>query len=181
MNDRIVLKRQAKELALLEQQWRSAIQIQTLWRQYVCRKRFLSLRKSCLMIQAMRRKKVLRVKADLELQNKASRVIQRAWRRFQVTRRWLLMNQSAISIQCWFRQILARRLLTALLATKREQACVKIQSWFRMTTNRKDYLKRKRSCILIQAFLRGSKIRNQFSMATQVGGIWLFFCLQLLF
>ncbi|TRY62673.1 hypothetical protein TCAL_08689 [Tigriopus californicus] len=119
-------------------------------------------------IKAMRRRKVLKAKADYVLKFKAATIIQRAWKRFQVVQKYQVMNQSATTIQGWYRQILAKRVLTSLLVAKRQQSCVKIQSWIRMALIRQDYLKRKRSSILIQKLFRGHKIRNQFSMAKQI-------------
>lgn len=168
LNQRIVAKEQAKALALQQLQRDSAIKIQSQWRQYVCRKRFLSLRRSCLMVQAMRKKKILKIQADQRRKLESALIIQRAWKRFQRIRQWKRENHSALVIQCWYRQIQAKRVLERLREKYKQQACLKIQTWFRTTVQRQKFVRILQATIVIQKHYKGQLVRNTFKACEEV-------------
>lgn len=168
ITERILVKRKAKELAIQKERNQAATVIQSQWRRFVLQTQFLTLRRACLVIQAITRKKILRAKADRELKEKSAFIIQKAWKRFLLKKTQKERNCAAITLQCWYRNIQAKRIVDEMRAIKRHRACLKIQSWFRMKMMERKFGNLKRAAIVIQKFSRGSVVRKSFGLVKEV-------------
>ncbi|KAJ7986238.1 hypothetical protein DPEC_G00337880 [Dallia pectoralis] len=164
----------------------AALTIQSCYRMHRCKKRYLNIRRSSLLIQSWYRGHVQRQRFEtLTLQHQSAIVIQRAFRasiiRKQMTlaslriqrwfrasvqrdaerQRFLKMRRAAVTIQSAYRQHMTRRLLL-----QRHQKATVIQSAFRSFFDRREYLSLRRSVIVVQqqfrAKLFGDKSRKQY-------------------
>lgn len=93
---------------------KAAITIQRYYRGYVCRKRFLSIRKAVVKIQCYTRGMFARrLRMDLLYLAKA-KIIQRCWQRYKARKRYRNYKKTIIYLQSCVRRMIARRELKQL-------------------------------------------------------------------
>lgn len=130
----------------------AAVRIQYLWRSVkIARKQrewFLHKRKSARIIQIWWRQCLLARKArnDFLRTKTAVRDIERWWKSVIDRKKFLLYRINAILIQRTWRKYQKR---------KQEVACLKIQTWWRMTMCSRRYKLQKSCCIKLQRWWRG--------------------------
>ncbi|KAM9005806.1 abnormal spindle-like microcephaly-associated protein isoform 1-T1 [Sarcophilus harrisii] len=151
---------------------KSAVVIQTFWRGYSIRKRFLKLKYYTIILQA--RIRMLIAIADFRQYRWAAVTIQRHWRawlrRKEDQQKYKLLKSSSLIIQSAFRRwkrhktelktkaiiVLQRafRKWKGRKLAKEEKAAIIIQSWYRMQKQMKEYTHVRLSTILIQSIFR---------------------------
>ncbi|XP_034979449.1 abnormal spindle-like microcephaly-associated protein [Zootoca vivipara] len=143
----------------------SSIVIQTYWRRYNARRKYLQLRQYTIIVQA--RIRMLLAVAAYKKVCWAALTIQRHFRALLIAeahrQKYQSMKQSALVIQSAFRRwkgckmnskVEIEKLLQATELAKKVKAAVVIQSWYRMTRDRNNYLHIRHSVIKIQALFR---------------------------
>ncbi|XP_062919928.1 abnormal spindle-like microcephaly-associated protein [Mobula hypostoma] len=129
---------------------KSATLIQSTFRMYKQRTRFVASRKAAITMQSLVRMHQARTRF-LQCQ-RAAVIIQRHFRAKQQGRNdlkhYLKLRQAALKIQVSFRKRQAQKVV------RKNQAAITIQSWYRMHRGKQKYLHAKRSCIRIQSWYR---------------------------
>ncbi|XP_072516320.1 abnormal spindle-like microcephaly-associated protein [Salminus brasiliensis] len=138
---------------------KSAILIQATFRGYSVRQRIAQMHKAATTIQAAFR--MHKQRSAFKRQCWAASVLQgrfSAWRcGHQQRQRYLQLKEAAICLQKSFRGKMARDL------AKRIKAARIIQSYLRMSIQRKKFLKAKAAVVLIQSAYRGRYCRTQYA------------------
>ncbi|CAI5776569.1 spindle-like microcephaly-associated [Podarcis lilfordi] len=143
----------------------SSVVIQTYWRRYNARRKYLQLRQYTIIVQA--RIRMFLAVAAYKKVCWAALTIQRHFRAFLIAeahrQKYQSMKQAALVIQSAFRRwkgckmnskVEIEKRLQATELAKKERAAVVIQSWYRMTRDRNNYLHIRHSVIKIQALFR---------------------------
>eukprot|EP00095_Tigriopus_kingsejongensis_P001740 maker-scaffold1923_size24897-snap-gene-0.7 protein:Tk01740 transcript:maker-scaffold1923_size24897-snap-gene-0.7-mRNA-1 annotation:"abnormal spindle-like microcephaly-associated protein homolog" len=162
LSERIALRHEAQERAWTESRSLAAILIQSHWRGWTQRQRYIGLRKSSIMVQKQVRGWIVR--RDYERSRSSVRVIQRAWRRFALIKRleeqseMRLRHQWATKIQSLWRMRMARREFAQIQASALEElknySAILIQSHWRGCVQRGKFLRLRRTCIRLQALAK---------------------------
>ena len=157
-----------------------AVHLQSLWRAYSSRRRYLDIKKSCLIIQCQWRmylqKKLLSETLHTKrVEEGAAICVQTAWRGHAARRIFLAQRQSAVTIQsCWRGDIQRRKFVSArtsavviqsqvrsILARKHiytlQSSTVRIQSHYRAYVQRSKFLEMQKVAILIQSQFRAQQ------------------------
>jgi len=140
------------------------VKIQSAWRGFVERRRFLAKRRAALTLQAFQRGRLARRRYAQMRQ--ACAIIQRRWRALVVRRNFQRMRQSALVIQSYFRMELVRGEYRVQLeqmqahnqqlqAIRRQNAAIILQHCVRGWLVRRRYLRRRKAALTIQSFWRG--------------------------
>lgn len=93
---------------------RAAITIQRCYRGYVCRKQFVSIRKSVVIIQCYTRGMFARRLRKHLLAVTKAKIIQRCWRRYRARKRYRNYKKTVIYLQSCVRRMRAKRQLKQL-------------------------------------------------------------------
>uniref|UniRef100_A0A8C7PDG1 Assembly factor for spindle microtubules n=1 Tax=Oncorhynchus mykiss TaxID=8022 RepID=A0A8C7PDG1_ONCMY len=147
---------------LMQQQNQAATVIQTTFMKFVARRKFLSLKKSAIVVQQRFRAKLVGEKSRKEymaLQYSALR-IQAIWRGRAERKRLEKLQKCATLIQSSYR----RHVLQSQFRSRKEAAWT-IQSQYRAyragKTIRTDYLLVKKAAVTVQARFRGMRVRQE--------------------
>ncbi|XP_067846741.1 abnormal spindle-like microcephaly-associated protein [Heptranchias perlo] len=131
-------------------QTKSAIVIQSTFRMYLQRKRFIAIRKVVVTMQTLVRMQLAQIRFLKYRQ--AAITLQRRFRAKQQGRKqmqhYLALRQAAVKMQVAFRRWRAQKEI------RENQAAITIQSWYRMYIEKQKYLHQKESCIQIQSWYR---------------------------
>ncbi|XP_072919609.1 abnormal spindle-like microcephaly-associated protein [Hemitrygon akajei] len=137
---------------------KSATLIQSTFRMYKQRTRFVASRKAAITMQSLVRMHQARARF-LQCRH-AAVIIQRHFRAKQQgrndLRHFLKLRQAALKLQVSFRKRQAQKVV------RKNQAAITIQSWYRMHRGKQKYLRAKRSCIRIQSWYRCYVAQNAF-------------------
>ncbi|XP_060686162.1 abnormal spindle-like microcephaly-associated protein isoform X2 [Hemiscyllium ocellatum] len=131
-------------------QTKSALVIQSTFRMYQQRKRFVAIRKMVITMQTSVRMRLAQIRyrkyrqAVINLQRRF-RAKQQGLQEMQHYRK---LGQAAVKLQVAFRRWQAQKKI------RENKAAVKIQSWYRMCREKQKYLRQKESCIRIQSWYR---------------------------
>uniref|UniRef100_A0A670IVM8 Assembly factor for spindle microtubules n=1 Tax=Podarcis muralis TaxID=64176 RepID=A0A670IVM8_PODMU len=170
----INLSKEIRAARLIQSVWREhrlkTRLAQTYWRRYNARRKYLQLRQYTIIVQA-RIRTFLAVAAYKKV-CWAALTIQRHFRAFLIAeahrQKYQRMKQSALVIQSAFRRwkgckmnskVEIEKRLQATELAKKERAAIVIQSWYRMTRDRNNYLHIRHSVIKIQALFRCLKAK----------------------
>ncbi|XP_051868413.1 abnormal spindle-like microcephaly-associated protein [Pristis pectinata] len=128
----------------------SAVLIQSTFRMYKQRKRFVAVRKAAISMQSLVRMHLAQTRF-LQCRH-AAITIQRHFRAKQQgkndLKNYLKLRQATIKLQVSFRKRQAQK------EVRKNRAAVTIQSWYRMHRGKQKYLHAKKSCIRIQSWYR---------------------------
>ncbi|XP_067893808.1 abnormal spindle-like microcephaly-associated protein isoform X2 [Heterodontus francisci] len=134
----------------LYRQTKSAIVIQSTFRMYQQRKRFIAIRKVVITMQTLVRMQLAQIRFLKYRQ--AAIILQRRFRAKQQGRKemqhYLKIRQAVVKVQIAFQRWRAQKEI------RKNQAAVTIQSWYRMCIGKQRYLHQKESCIRIQSWYR---------------------------
>ncbi|XP_013979018.1 abnormal spindle-like microcephaly-associated protein [Salmo salar] len=157
---------------LMQQQNQAATVIQTTFMKFVARRKFLSLKKSAIVVQQRFRAKLVGGKSRKEymaLQYSALR-IQSIWRGRAERKRKEKLHKCATLIQSSYR----RHVLQSQFRSRKE-AALAIQSQYRAyragKTIRTDYLLVKKAAVTVQARFRGMRVRQEQSQKHQAATV----------
>ncbi|XP_038857683.1 abnormal spindle-like microcephaly-associated protein [Salvelinus namaycush] len=157
---------------LMQQQNQAATVIQTAFMKFVARRKFLSLKKSAIVVQQRFRAKLVGEKsrkAYMALQYSALR-IQAIWRGRAVRKRIEKRHKCATLIQSSYR----RHVLQSQFRS-RKKAALAIQSHYRAyragETIRTDYLRLKKAAVTVQARFRGMRVRQELRQKHQAAAV----------
>uniref|UniRef100_A0A674A6I7 Assembly factor for spindle microtubules n=1 Tax=Salmo trutta TaxID=8032 RepID=A0A674A6I7_SALTR len=157
---------------LMQQQNQAATVIQTTFMKFVARRKFLSLKKSAIVVQQRFRAKLVGGKSRKEymaLQYSALR-IQSIWRGRAERKRIEKLHKCATLIQSSYR----RHVLQSQFRSRKE-AALAIQSQYRAyragKTIRTDYLLVKKAAVTVQARFRGMRVRQELSQKHQAATV----------
>ncbi|XP_052319840.1 abnormal spindle-like microcephaly-associated protein [Oncorhynchus keta] len=157
---------------LLQQQNQAATVIQTTFMKFVARQKFLSLKKSAIVVQQRFRAKLVGEKSRKEymaLQYSALR-IQAIWRGRAERKRLEKLQKCATLIQSSYR----RYVLQSQFRSRKEAAWT-IQSQYRAyragKTIRTDYLLVKKAAVTVQAWFRGMRVRQELRQKHQAATV----------
>ncbi|GMR57971.1 hypothetical protein PMAYCL1PPCAC_28166 [Pristionchus mayeri] len=128
-----------------------ALKIQTIWRGYVARKRYQTIRNSVKLIQAAGRAFVAFRAIKYLQMHRATITIQTAWRRYAAEKRYKQMRKAAIAIQAAFR---AARVRQRVLKLRFEKSAITIQRYWRGYMVRREGIRSLRKIIKVQACVR---------------------------
>jgi len=139
----------------------SAIIIQTNYKQFSARKRYLTLKSASITIQtnfrrvhARKQLQNLRIELQVRTENSAAVVIQAFWR-CQVQRiKYSRTRENLIILQSHVRKMLAIRFTEKLRRERRQSSAVIIQKNFKMLIEKSKYEKMRKCCVLIQSCYR---------------------------
>ncbi|CAB1323856.1 unnamed protein product [Coregonus sp. 'balchen'] len=175
----------------------AALKIQSRYRMHRCQKRYVSIQRSAILVQAWCRGHAQRHNFEtLKLQHHSATVIQSVFRASTVRKQMATMRQSSVVIQRWFRASVQRdagrqqflkmrcaavtiqsayRVHTARRLTQQQnQAATVIQTAFKKFVARRKFLSLKKSAIVVQqqfrARLLGEKSRKEY-MALQYSAL----------
>ncbi|GMS79208.1 hypothetical protein PENTCL1PPCAC_1383, partial [Pristionchus entomophagus] len=129
----------------------SALKIQTIWRGYVARKRYQTIRNSVKLIQAAGRAFMVYRAAKYLQMHRATIAIQTAWRRHAAEKRYTQIRKAVFAIQSAFRAARVRR---EVLKLRYEKSALTIQRYWRGYMVRREEIRRLRKIIKIQACVR---------------------------
>ncbi|XP_053098954.1 abnormal spindle-like microcephaly-associated protein [Hemicordylus capensis] len=160
------LKKRAKQ----EAEKVASVVIQTYWRRYCARRKYLQLRHCAILLQAR-----IRMLLAVAAYKKVCWAVLTIQKRLRATLRakddgqnYQKLKHSALVIQSAFRRwkcrkmkhkIEAEMLLQTTELAKEERAALAIQSWYRMSRDRKNYLRIRQNVIKIQSFFRCIKAK----------------------
>uniref|UniRef100_A0A8C8J5U1 Calponin-homology (CH) domain-containing protein n=1 Tax=Oncorhynchus tshawytscha TaxID=74940 RepID=A0A8C8J5U1_ONCTS len=157
---------------LVQQQNQAATVIQTTFMKFVARRKFLSLKKSAIVVQQQFRAKLVGEKSRKEymaLQYSALR-IQAIWRGRAERKRLEKLQKCATLIQSSYR----RHVLQSQFRSRKEAAWT-IQSQYRAyragKTIRTDYLLVKKAAVTVQAWFRGVRVRQELRQKHQAATV----------
>ncbi|ELT97378.1 hypothetical protein CAPTEDRAFT_220529 [Capitella teleta] len=183
---RFLVKRREDRLAL------AAVIVQRLWRwrrmerrinESIAKKRFFKENHSAIVIQGAVRRYLHRIRTVH--QHQAAIRIQCTWRQYLCRRKFLVLREVTLTIQRRYRaSLVARRMrfefvlqrsaalviqsgVRAYLG-KRNQAALKIQSWFRARRARGNFLEKRNSVIVLQSVYRGIRAQRDFKVLRSV-------------
>ncbi|XP_048458010.1 abnormal spindle-like microcephaly-associated protein [Rhincodon typus] len=131
-------------------QTKSALVIQSVFRMYRQRKKYIAIRKMVITMQTLVRVRLAQIRfrkyrqAAINLQRRF-RAKQQGWKEMQHYRK---LRQAAVKVQVAFRRWQAQKKI------RENEAAVKIQSWYQMCREKQKYLRQKESCIRIQSWYR---------------------------
>ncbi|CAH8443635.1 unnamed protein product [Heterobilharzia americana] len=153
---------------------RAAIQIQSRWRCYYHRKRYLFLKSWCISVQKYARGYLARSQlAKIQnIRNLAATVIQSYFRRFLVCREINIWHASALRIQISWRSHRSRKIITQFKETVsliliRHNASRKIQRWWHICSLLRFLDRRRSAAVQIQAIWKGFQIRKHLFILAQ--------------
>ncbi|XP_069497625.1 abnormal spindle-like microcephaly-associated protein isoform X2 [Ambystoma mexicanum] len=162
---RYLAQEHARRLKLEKLKWiqcKAATIIQAHWRHYCSRRYYHQLRNSTIRMQARIRTKIA-VRSHRRLQ-RAALTIQRHFRAWMLAKqerlRYKRLKASTVRIQTAFRQWKLRHLVKR--AAGKEEAAVRIQSWYRMHVKRRWYLQLRQCAIKVQACFRGFQSKSAY-------------------
>ncbi|XP_071202466.1 abnormal spindle-like microcephaly-associated protein [Salvelinus alpinus] len=157
---------------LMQQQNQAATVIQTAFMKFVARRKFLSLKKSAIVVQQRFRANLVGEKsrkAYIALQYSALR-IQAIWRGRTERKRIEKRHKCATLIQSSYR----RHVLQSQFRS-RKKAALAIQSHYRAyragETIRTDYLRLKKAAVTVQARFRGMRVRQELRQKHQAAAV----------
>ncbi|PWA94869.1 IQ motif, EF-hand binding site [Artemisia annua] len=137
------------------QQTDAAILIQTCYRSWILRKRFLNQKQAAVKVQTCYLSWILRKR--FSNQKQAAVKVQAFYRSWILRESFLNQKQAAIQIQaCYHSRILRKRFLN------QKQAAVKVQACYRTWILRKSFLNQKQAAIQIQACYHSRILRKNF-------------------
>ncbi|KAL3812395.1 hypothetical protein ACJIZ3_013663 [Penstemon smallii] len=137
---------------------RSTCIIQRKVRSYLARKKFISLRKSAVLIQTLCRGEVARHNFERRRRTAAALTIQKDVKMFLARKAYVLLCSSAVLIQAGIRGMASRN---DLQFRKQAKAAIVIQSHFRGYLVHCQYLRLKAAAIATQCAWRGLKARRE--------------------
>ncbi|XP_078417845.1 abnormal spindle-like microcephaly-associated protein isoform X2 [Cetorhinus maximus] len=146
-------------------QTKSAIVIQSTFRMYQQRKRYVAVRKVVVTMQALVRMQLAQTR--FQKYRQAAIIVQRRFRTKQQGQKemqhYLKLRQATVKVQVAFRRRRAQKKI------RENQAAITIQSWYRMYRGKQRYLHQKESCIRIQSWYRCCMAQHAFrTMKTAV-------------
>ncbi|KAK7504479.1 hypothetical protein BaRGS_00004345 [Batillaria attramentaria] len=141
----------------------SAVLIQKNFRKYKCRVKFRALRLAATVVQQAVRAHQARNKARQEfLRTRNACIMIQTWYHWQKQRQAAKKEAAAVKIQSFLRSLSARRQLQALrLAAQRESAATKLQAFVRGSMAQRKYQKLLHSVLLLQTQTRGCQARQR--------------------
>ncbi|KAE9414805.1 hypothetical protein Angca_006954, partial [Angiostrongylus cantonensis] len=129
----------------------SAIMIQSCWRRYVARTKYLTLRRSLHTIQAATRA-FIAVRRLFYLQmHRAVIVIQTCFRRFVCESQYRKLRNAAVLIQAHYRGL---RVRTFVKMMRYESSAITIQKYWRGYLVRREEIRRRKRIVLVQCCVR---------------------------
>ncbi|CRL02752.1 CLUMA_CG015744, isoform B [Clunio marinus] len=146
----------AGQVAYLEQlrsdlRRKYVIKIQSVIRGFICRRRYLKLRRTALGLQAHARGMFARRKAKEMRENRAAIQIQRFMKGWYRRRLYLKAKRSVVAIQRYGRGYLARKRFTNVL---QHHKATEIQRYCRGYLARKSYNRKIRNIVIVQSCVR---------------------------
>ena len=136
----------------------SAVKIQTTWRGFVARRRYLQMMNSIRTIQAATRAFLAYRRLKYLQMHRATICIQAAWRGFSERKRFNQIKDTIIALQAAFK---AREVRRRVLAIRFEKSAVTIQRYFRGFLVRREQIKRIRKVIKVQSCVRRFLAKRQ--------------------
>lgn len=125
--------------------------VQSMVRRFICRHKFLRLKRTALSVQRYGRGYLARKKAEAIRQNRASKIIQSYVRRWLCRQRYQRIYRSITAIQTHGRGIIARQKFTTLLNNFK---ATEIQRYSRGYLSRKAFQEKRQHIVKCQAAVR---------------------------
>lgn len=166
-----LLSHMCSRLLVLRKEIKSAKTIQLAYRKHLAHKKFALRVKAAMIICRCIEKYALkrRLKYSNELRHNNATLIQKSWRNYSL-RRTIKIRIQKKHFHAYFAGFRVRETIS-----KQEEACIKIQAYFRMLIARKEY-QLKLKYILLQASIRGFIARRVLSkklyQITKIQAIW---------
>ncbi|GFO45530.1 abnormal spindle-like microcephaly-associated-like protein [Plakobranchus ocellatus] len=147
-----------------EQEMKAAILIQSVVRSFLCRKNFLRLKCSCIVLQSCwRRYQAVKELSALKVERdtKAAVMISKQMRRFFARQKFLALKQAAIVVQSYWRMYAAQRELVRLRELHKEASALVIQKVIKGALQRKKYQRLKHASVVLQNAWRSKKAHQE--------------------